>query len=805
MKVVAFRPSEGRFLNGEMVASKRTLAGVFVLTLATLMYEILLTRIFSATMWYHFAFVAISVAMFGMTVGAITIYLLPNVFAPERAKHFLTVSSLLFAVSTVLSFLIHLCIPFFPDTSLVGLFSVPLTYLIISVPFMFSGIAVCLALTRFPRQVSSLYAADLLGAAFGCILLIYALKFTDALTAVFGVALLGAVAALLFSTDAPHRPLYRTAVMCGIVLFVFVAAHTILVNQQRPLLRLVWVNGWREERPVYEKWNSFSRLRVMADPQNDRWMNLIIDTVAATPLLAFDGDLDSHPALKNEVMNICHYLRRNAEVLIVGTGAGKDVLSALLFDQKSVLGVEMNEDILNIVNRRFGDFTGHLDRNPRVTFVNDEARSYVTRSKDRYDIIQISLIDTWAATAAGAFVLSENSLYTVEAWKSFLEHLKPNGVLTVCRWYFRDRPGETYRIASLAGTALRQMGVANPRDHIMIIRDSRMSATVGGPEGLGTILVCRSPFSSDEINLVETLAKSLGFEVVLTPRYAIADVFAAIVEGKNLDRLSKKLHLNVTAPTDDSPFFFHMLRLPDVFRRQYWQQGVVSFNMQAVAVLAALLATVFGLTLLCIIVPLLLTTKKETLRGSWLFFLFFAAIGFGFMLIEISQLQRLIIFLGHPIYGLSVVLFALLLSSGLGSSLTQNVQSNGLAGAGRFLLPCLLGSLMVFGLLTPGIIHFFQATTTPVRILTAVGLLFPIGLFMGMAFPLGMKLALKRSPALGPWLWGINGATSVCASVLAVVISLTSGISNTFWTGFACYAVALLAFLLAGQNLRTRE
>ena len=220
----------------------------------------------------------------------------------------------------------------------------------------------------------------------------------------------------------------------------------------------------------------------------------------------------------------------------------------------------------------------------------------------------------------------------------------------------------------------------------------------------------------------------------------------------------------------------------------------MSFNTRAVYVLGVLLISVIGLTLLCIIVPLILTTTKASLRGAFPLFVFFAAIGFGFMLVEISQMQRLIVFLGHPIYGLSTVLFALLLSSGLGSYLTQGIKNTGSARPTIALL-ILLGVLLAFGSLTPFAIHQFQGSTTTTRILVAVSLLFPLGLFMGMPFPLGMKLASSRSASLTPWLWGINGATSVCASVVAVVIALNSGISASFWTGFACYAAAFVAFV----------
>jgi hypothetical protein len=292
----------------------------------------------------------------------------------------------------------------------------------------------------------------------------------------------------------------------------------------------------------------------------------------------------------------------------------------------------------------------------------------------------------------------------------------------------------------------------------------------------------------------------MQFELVVTPLTALDSNFATLASGQDLESFTRAFPINITPPTDDKPFFFNMLRLRDAFQVHLWQQSLVTFNMKAVHVLTVLLITVLVLTLFCILLPLILTTERSTLAGAAPLLVFFAAIGFGFMLIEISQMQRLIVFLGHPSYGLSVVLFAMLLASGLGSYLTRNVGNPGLKRSGATRLLLLLCVLVIFGLATPYVIHGCTAAVTPIRIILAAAILFPLGLLMGMAFPLGMKVASGKSESLTPWLWGINGATSVSASVLAVAIALGVGISASFWTGFCCYLVAFLAFLSAGRN-----
>ena len=800
-------------------ATNETYVGLFLVTLATLFYELLLTRIFSVTMWYHFAFMAVSLAMFGLTVGGLLVYLRPNYFTPARAHFHLAMSSLLFGMLALVTFFIHTRLPFHTPTSLRGLLPIAVSYGVISVPFVFSGICVSLALTRFPAQLSKLYAADLAGAAAGCIVLIYTLQITDGPTAVLVVALLASLGATFFARQTGSRGLFKSAVIFSLAFAALTVANTILVWKQRPLVRLERVKERTELEPLYEKWNSFSRITVTGDPDGDeepfgwglsptyptgrrvRQLYLRIDARALTPLTAFDGNFDQLDYLRYDVTNFVHYIRPESRVFIAGAGGGRDILSALVFGQKSVLAVEINEDIIDTVNGRFGDFTGHLDRIPRVTFVNDEARSYIARHQQRFDIIQASLIDTWAATAAGAFVLTENSLYTVEAWKLFLERTTRRGVLSFSRWYHLDIPIELYRLTSLAAASLTQVGVAHPRKHIVIVRHFHGAV---GVAGIGTLLVSKAPFTAKDLETIEDVSRKLRFQVVLSPRFSLDTTFSTLASGKGLDQFTATFPFNIAPPTDDSPFFFQMSRLGDLASLKLWQLEPARHLTSGMLILGILLITVLVLTCLAIFVPLWLLRGQAPLRNAVPLLLFFSAIGFGYMLVEISQLQRLTVYLGHPTYSLSVVLFTLLLSSGVGSFLTGKLHDPDLEKSGQRRLLLLLCTLMLFGLLTPQFIRLFHDSVTPVRILVATAILCPIGLFMGMAFPLGMKAASKGYAELTPWLWGINGATSVCASVLAVAIALQFGISKAYWSGFAWYAVAFLAFACIGRTSRHR-
>jgi spermidine synthase len=495
----------------------------------------------------------------------------------------------------------------------------------------------------------------------------------------------------------------------------------------------------------------------------------------------------------NQMAAAAHFLRPRSSVAIIGAGGGGDVLTAHAFQQKPVIGIEMNKDIVKALTDEYGAFTGHLDRLPGFQIVNDEGRSYLARSDQEFDIIMARMIDTWAATAAGAFALSENSLYTVEAWRTFLDRLSPRGILSFTRWYSGKVPGEMYRLMSLAVRSLREEGASDPFHHIAILRRQLR----------GTIIVSKQPLTEVDLDRLEELQENRPWDLVHSPRRSDDPVFEEIARAQSAEDLLARFPIDITAPTDDRPFFFNMLKFgekptADVMAR--WGMPTISANMEAVLILRTLTVAIAGVVLLLIVLPLLLTIRRVSLGGAMPLLAYFAAIGLAFMLVEISQLQRLTIFLGHPTYSLSVVLFSLLLSSGLGSLSTAGIQDSAplMASLGRMAVLLLL--LSIFGAATPSALHWLRGAGMPLRIAVSVLILFPMGFFMGMAFPIGMKFAARHSESLTPWLWGVNGATSVFASVLAVVISLAVGISAAFWVGSACYLLAAGSLLLMGRS-----
>jgi hypothetical protein len=766
-----------------------TYAGLFFTTLSLLQLELFLTRIFSVTMWYHFAFMAISLAMFGLATGAVLI----EVMKKREAHATLANAALLFALTSAICFTIQLYLRADPDAQL-G--TTVWAFIVIAIPFVFGGVVICVALTRFPAFTGKLYAADLAGSAAGCLLTIPILNSIHAPTAVILNAGIAALAATTFALSVRGKVRWIAAAVCA---GLFVIAG---VNQSIKKIDIQWLKGGRNAHDgLYEKWNALSRIYVRKnDDEPFGWgmspvykhgrkidqLYLNIDSGAATVITKFDGDLGALEHLKYDVTALAHYLRRQTSTLVIGVGGGRDILTALVFGQRHVTGVEINSDILRVLTGRFADYAGKLAENPAVTLVHDEARSYIARSGAKYGIIQASLIDTWAATSAGAYVLTENGLYTKEAWLTFLNHLTPDGILTMSRWYYEAQPAEALRLTALATTSLIDIGVADPRQHIMIIRKQDNSEV--GQYSIATILVSRRPFTDAEIDGLMDVSSRMEFLPVLTPRFAERPEFEAVATRGKYDELVRTYPLNIAAPTDDTPFFFHMLRAGDLLKTSTYQD-MNRMNLKAVKVLGTLLGIVSGLSAIAILAPLALRRRVRQTHSVRLM-IYFAAIGLAFMMVEIGQLERLVVFLGHPIYGLTVVLFVLLLSSSIGSLYSHRI------GERIWLLPLVVASFIFVG---PVFTRGLASASTPLRIVVSAAMLFPSGFFMGMAFPLGIKKAeLAHDGAPTAWYWGINGAFSVISSVLAVVVAVFWGVTATLIVGLAAYVVALIALAPSG-------
>lgn len=770
--------------------------GIFLLSLAILVFELSLTRLFSVTLYYHLAFFVISMVMLGTSLGAMLVYCYGSLFPRDKLPELLTKYSLGFATISTLAILVHVSLPLSLTNALTYSLFVLLSCLLLLCAFVCGGICVCLVLTQFGQDVGKLYAADLAGAGLGCFAFILTLGPFDGISEVILVGAIASLAALCFS----QGKLGKLSALAAVLSVVFLAGAIInssLVGSGSSGLRVMWMHGAYVGKPLFERWNSLARVTVTSDSKTQNVYHSIgyskvgpvtpvnvldidLDGSARTSIIQYANDPRTIQFLKNDVVYAAHYAKPNSKVLIIGSGGGRDVIAALAFGQPEVRGVEINPAVLQIVTDKFADFSGHLERLKNVTFVNDEARSYVSRANKKYDLIQMSLIDTWAATASGAFVLSENSLYTQEAWSDFLRCLEPGGVFTVSRWYRGDPPAEVLRTIGLAASALKEIGVDNPDGHIVMIKN--------GPneKGAATIIVSPTGFTDKEINALRDTCKALSFDYILGPGVVPSKYFDDVLHHPENLRASP---FNFAAPTDNSPFFFNMIK-PDHLFSPAVQWGIDA-NWQALSIVTvALLLTIYG-TVLLTVIPLRIVKVRPDSRAIFLAW-YFLAIGLAFMFVEISQVQRLIVFLGHPVFGLTCVLFTLLLSTSLGSWFISRASK--FSATMTLPIAVTLVALTLFGTATQPLFAYFRQAPELTRIiLCSICLALP-GFCMGFALPLGMQAAnAKGLEKFTPWFWGLNGAGSVLGSVLALCVSIAFGINELFWVGVFCYLMALIA------------
>lgn len=793
-------------------------AGLFLVTASTLMLQLVQTRILSVVAWYHLAFFAISMAMFGLTGGAVWVYLRQDRFTERTLSYDLSYYSAAYAVVTGVCLLVQMTLTPIVVRSLTSIWSWAEVALCIAIPFFFSGVVVSLALTRSPFPIGRVYGVDLLGAATGCLGVLLVLNVTDGPSAVLWIATLTALGAWFFSRSnigtAPTEKPVGDFLLSRKKTIVAVLAVCALLNGLtdfgfQPLV----AKGSFEDGSshIFRKWNTFSRVAVYPQVTGtpDLWgpspkfashemtivqRTLNIDGDAATVAYRFSGNLKEVDFLRYDVTTLAYNLPGRNRVAVIGVGGGRDILSAALFGSHDITGVELNPVFVRLLTREpgFADFTNlnHLDG---IKLFVDEGRSWFARSQENFDLVQMSLIDTWAATGAGAFSLSENGLYTVEAWKIFLGRLTDRGVFTVSRWYNAQDPSETGRLLSLAIAALMELGVTVPEQHVFL-------ATAGS---MATIIVARQPFTAEDLSHLQGIADLFQYRVIASPsRKPDSRTLRGIVSAQSrqgLEDYTSRQEFDLTPPNDDRPFFFNQVPLTRPIQALRVARdmvgiggvgGVRAGNLVATATLLILFFISLALVVGTILIPLRSAVKDVGPRlvvGGTLYFLL---IGIGFMAVEIALLQRMTVFLGHPIYSLSVSLFTLILATGLGSFLSDRAVLHNHA---RFVMwAAITGSyILSMPYWLPHLLHTFDSADLATRAAVCVGVIAPPGAMMGFAFPTGMRFvsAIDRKPT--PWFWGINGAAGVLASVMAVATSISLGISTTLTVGAICYLLLI--------------
>ncbi|MFQ5566321.1 MAG: hypothetical protein ACE5EU_08165 [Paracoccaceae bacterium] len=768
--------------------------------------------------WYFLAFFTISMAMFGMTAGALALYFLDRHFPRERFFERLSFLSGAYALALILSWimLITTVANFEPESPLLSTIVLIKLIVVLIPPYVAGGLIVSLALTRSPFPIGTTYAVDLIGAASGCFLVLGLMEVFDGVSALLSIAALGAVGALFFriAEVAEARRLnpgerisaavYASPVMLAVAILFIAGVNADIYPGG---VRIAALKGQMQnlDRTDGIYWNSFSRVdigsaeetrpflwgpsprfaREWTTPISQRWMR--IDGDAGTTLDRFDGGRDELGFLEYDVTTLAYRIRNAGKAAVIGVGGGRDVLSAYHFGFDDITGIDINPIFIENLARRYAGFN-RLAALPGVALHVDEARSWFARTPERFDLIQMSLIDTWAATGVGAYSLTENGLYTVEAWEIFLGRLTDTGVYTVSRWYSPDNPGETGRLIALAKAALYNLGAEDPNRHLYL-------ASVGR---LATLVVARAPLTGDELAALARTSREMQYRPLLEPGAASANPVIRSVQGAGslaeLYELSAADVLDYSPPTDSRPFFFNQLRLADLpgflLGRHEFTAGVAGGNVLANLVLAIIIVVSFVTVMATIVVPTLPVLARVPARLALLGSSYFFLIGVGFMFVEIGLMQRLSVFLGHPVYGLAIALAGIILSTGLGSALSERMRlttgarlavwsllTAAYIGALPFWFPSLVGALTGAGLLVRGAV--------------SLAVIVPAGLVMGFAFPTGMRLASAVDTRPTPWFWAVNGAAGVFASGLAIGIGTFVSIDATLWAGAVAYLLLL--------------
>jgi predicted membrane-bound spermidine synthase len=721
--------------------------GIFLVALSGLMFEIGLTRIFSATIWYHYAFVAISVALLGWGLGGFALHLLRGrlAFSRERAAF----CTFLYGLSLPLALWLIVRVPFHPDR-LVLYFAFSL------LPFFLAGLALSMLFAVERENAGRLYFADLAGASLGALGVTFLLSWLGGENAVLAVAVAPLVAAGAFA-----RRFRVPSALAVLVVLVAIGA-----NEQTGLfkIRSAPTKGLYRHmaatpgsKIALTGWNAYSRIDAVTGFGSPYLARLYIDSDAWTNILEWDGDVASLAGMRGWYRALPFEVApQRAKTLVIGPGGGSDVLVALGAGAEKVTAVEMNPLMLRFV-RHFGARAGRIYDHPQVEAVLSEGRTFIRRTDRRFDVILMGFVDSWAAVASGGLTLSENHLYTVEAFRAYYEHLTPDGELVILRWH-TDAP-------RLVSNAVALLGPAEAARRVAVLLERREGDREDPPQMI--FILKKRPFTPEE---TERMASWRQAQPVIVPGRQVDEPYASLFAGRmSFADFIEQAPTRIDPVFDDRPFFFATVKpwgLPSRMRQQF----------------TLVLAVLAPLALLLVATGKPRGEKKTPYALS---IVYFASLGIGFIAVELTLLQHLTLLLGHPIFTLSILLFTLLASGGLGSW-----------ASGRFRLApvCLAvaGLATVYAVALPRVVPALLWLPLAARIAVAILVVSPLGFLMGMPFPKGLQATGRGPLPAPPFYWGLNGLFSVTGSLATMVTAVVLGFTWAMLGGAAFYAVAAL-------------
>ena len=791
-------------------------AGLYVCVLlvsaATLLFEIALTRIFAVTQGYHFAFLAVSLALLGFGASGTALAIVPRLIARD-VRPVIAGAGLLFAVTSTGGLYVINVLPFDAYTLLwepSQLAYLALYYLVLAVPFFFAGSIVGACLAKHPTRAGVLYGTNLVGAGMGCLLSVVCPLIVGAA----GSVVVAGVIALIGAAAMAGRELRRPAWLVPAILAVAAMAASVVLEvtdlRLSPYKAVSQALRHEGASKAWSRWNAFSLVEVIESGSIHAAPGLSFAYQGELPpqtALAVDGDnLSPMSAVPPERADFTEYLPTSLvyrltdrpTALVIEPGGGLDVLTALRNGAESVTAVISNPLVVEAVGERFAQQAAGILGRPDVTVVDEGSRSYLRRTDERFDVIQVSLADSFRPVLAGAYGVSENYLYTVEAFESYYSRLAPGGFLSATRWA-QTPPSEGVRVVSVAVEALERLGV-EPAEHMAVIRSLQ---TI-------TLIVKRSPLDDADIEAVREFADRLQYDLVhhpciadsdlnrfsVHPTPAYHDTVKAILDPGAREELYAGYSHDISPVRDDRPFYFHLFRwsqTPEILRslgRTFQPFGGAGFLI----VLGSLVVAVAAAGTF-ILLPLLFRRDVSNGGGShtgavgrFLPFVYFAGLGLGFLWVEIPLLQRFILFLDQPTYAFATVLFGVLVWSGVGSLASDRLRVSMAATVSAVVV---LSVLYAFGL--PLLFDTTLGLPLAGRLVLSVALLAPLGVAMGVPFPRAIRMLGGQGPALVPWAWAVNGSASVVSAILATILALSFGFTWVMLGGAAAYLAAASA------------
>jgi hypothetical protein len=802
--------------------SSRALPAVSValVSAAALAYEVLLMRLFSIIQWHHFAYMIISLALLGYGASG-TFIALAGPALLQRFERAYWSCLVLFGLSAVACGLLAQRIPFNAEEVLWD-WHQPLRllalYLLLSLPFFFAASGIALALTRYGKDVPRIYAADLLGAGAGSLGIVLLLFGVFPGTALQVIGVLGLLAALAASRELrmTQRRWPLLALLGAVSLFFL--PHTWLEPQISPYKGLPQMLRIGGTRIIEERSSPLGLLTVVENqsiPLRDApGLSLYADTPIPEQLGLFT-DADNMTAINHnpgqqrlayldwQTSALPYYLAQPHHVLVLGAGGGAEVQQALNHDVPRVDAVELNRQVIDLVSDDFAGYTGQLYERPGIRVHIADARGFIRESRERYDLIQISLLDAFGASSAGLYSLNENYLYTVEALQDYLQRLNPGGYLAISRW-IKLPPRDALKLYATALRALRDTGVATPQRRLALIRSWQT----------GTLLVKNGVFTAREIENLRAFCTARAFDVAWYPGITEAESnqfnvldqpyffeAATALNGDAAAGFMARYKFNIAPATDDRPYFFHFFKwkvLPEILALR--GQGGLPLLESGYLVMVATFLQAVAISSLFILLPLWMRRRETMAQASRIrrsrIVLYFFAIGLAFLFIEIAFIQKFILFLDHPLYAVATVLTAFLVFAGLGSASITHLRKDadrpsrlaGKAVAGILVLG------FAYSLLLGPLCDSLMTLSLASRVLVSILLIAPLAFCMGMPFPLGLGRVGTGMSGFIPWAWGINGCASVVSAVMASLLAIQFGFTVVIISAMLLYLTAALTF-----------